>query len=285
MKISVIIPAKDSPKELSRLLKALKKQRLRPNEVLVADSSKGLEVKTIAEKEGALVIRIPPEKFNHGLTRTLAAQKSKGDILVFFTQDACPAHPSAIKNLVESLKGQVAAAFGRQISPLKFGVLPFLHRLHNYPSHSLVISLEKIDHLKLRAIFFSNSFSAYKKGALQEIGWFEKVPALEDQLAAAKLLLSGYQLAYVANAVAFHGHPFSFKKEWKRFTDMGRFYAQHFWIYDSFGKPENEARKYILFVWRELKKRKKTCLFFPFLAQQVMRWVAYRWGLCKFRKS
>jgi len=50
----------------------------------------------------------------------------------------------------------------------------------------------------IKTAFLSNSFSAYRKKALQEIGWFKDNLILgEDTYAGAKLLLKGYKIAYV----------------------------------------------------------------------------------------
>ncbi len=283
--LSVIIPYKDAPQHLKRLLEALKKQTLLPEQILIVDSSKkdtGLE---LARKAGAEHLAIDPKSFNHGLTRTLAAQRAKGEILVFLTQDAFPAHRRALEALVNSLTGKVAAAYGRQVALPEHGLLAFLHRLFNYPPRSYVVSAADIPHLGLRAAFFSNSFSAYSKAVLEEIGWFPEVPALEDQYAAAKLLLAGYQIAYNAKAVVFHGHRFKLGEEFRRFVASGRFYAQNPWIFTQFGRPEGEGKRYLLFMIRELRKRGAFKLFPYFLVQQLVRLCGYRWGLWKERYS
>ena len=246
----------------------------------MVDSSEKDTARNLRRNFGLRWLRIDPASFNHGLTRTFAAQESRGEVLVFFTQDAFPAHPQALLRLVAPLaeKG-VAAAFGRQVSPPAYGLLPFLHRLYNYPPRSRVVSAADIPHLRLRAAFFSNSFAAYRRRALEEIGWFEEVPALEDQLAAAKLLLAGHRLAYVARAVVFHGHPFRVREEFWRFYRMGSFYRKHPWLLEEFGRPEGEGLRYATFVLRELKKRKALRLWPVFLGQQVVRLLGYKWGL------
>lgn len=279
--VSVIIPYKDAPRALSRLLSALKRQRLRPHEIIVVDSSEKHTGRALARNHGARWFKIEPSSFNHGLTRTFAAQKSKGEVLVFFTQDACPAHPSALSRLIGALsQKKVAAAFGRQVSPPAYGLLSFLHRLYNYPPRSRMVSAADIPRLGLRAAFFSNSFAAYRRGPLEEIGWFEEVPALEDQLAAAKLLLAGHRLAYVARAVVSHGHPFRVREEFRRFYRMGAFYRQYPWLLGKFGRPEGEGLRYAAFIIRELKKRKALRLWPVFLWQQSVRLLGYKWGLC-----
>ena len=281
-KISVIIPYKDAPFELERLLGALKNQTLKPDEILIIDSSEKNTASYLARKAGAELLRLDPEAFNHGLTRTLAAKKACGDVLVFFTQDALPAHRRALEKLLEALlRSKRAAVYGRQVAFRAHGLLAFLHRLFNYPPRSREISAQDIPHLGLRAAFFSNSFSAYWKWALKEIGWFPEVPALEDQWAAAKLLLAGHRLAYTARAVVFHSHPFQPKKEFQRFVAAGVFYAQNPWLIEKFGSPQGEGKRYLSFIIKELKKRRALKLLPYFLGQQIIRLCGYRWGLWK----
>ncbi len=279
MDFSVIIPHKDATEELKRLLITLRRQTLKPQEILIVDSSE-IEKKAcerLAYDFGAEYLAIAPESFNHGQTRTLAAQKAKGDLLVFFTQDAWLASRNSLKNLLSCLtsEAKIAAVYGRQICPLNYGLLPFLHRLFNYSPYSYVVSRKDISNLGLRAAFFSNSFSAYRRQALAEIGWFPKTPALEDQYVAAKFLLAGYKLAYCAKAVVFHGHRLDFYREFKRYTTIGRFYRENPWIVEKLGPPRQEGWRYFSFAWNRLGKWKARRLFLPFLFWQLTRALGY----------
>jgi len=282
MEFSVIIPAKDAPQEVARLLAGLKRQSLRPQEVLVVDSSPEEETKKVALRFGARVLKIEPEDFNHGLTRTLAARQARGEILVFFTQDAWPAHRRALENLLSPLaKGIAAAAYGRQVAPLKQGFLSFLHRLYNYPPRSRLIHPRDIPRLGIRAAFFSNSFAAYHRSSLEEVGYFPRLPALEDQYVAARLLLAGRSLAYVARAVVFHGHSFRLQKDFSRYRSCGAFYRENSWILAHFGHPQREGWRYLRFAWNFLKKRGKLHLLPAFFFQQGARYLAFWWGMVR----
>jgi rhamnosyltransferase len=59
--------------------------------------------------------------------------------------------------------------------------------------------------LGIKSIFISNSFAAYRRSALLAVGGFRKdVIFGEDTVTAARLLLSGYQVAYSAQACVYH---------------------------------------------------------------------------------
>ena len=78
MKVSVIIPTLNAEKFIGNLLKNLiKVQTLKPNEIIVIDSSSQDKTIKIAKSYGCKTIVIKKEEFNHGGTRTLIANKIK----------------------------------------------------------------------------------------------------------------------------------------------------------------------------------------------------------------
>lgn len=89
--ISIIIPTYNASKYLPDLLKKISAQTVQYDEIIVIDSSSTDNTIDIAKSYGAEIIVIPKEQFDHALTRNTAAAKAKGNILVFFTQDAMPA--------------------------------------------------------------------------------------------------------------------------------------------------------------------------------------------------
>ena len=104
MSISVIIPTLNAEKDLPSLLRALRTQTLRPEEILIVDSESADGTVRIAEDAaGDLPVRVLSVKraeFDHGKTRDWALRESTGDTVVFLTQDAVPADESFLENLV-----------------------------------------------------------------------------------------------------------------------------------------------------------------------------------------
>ncbi len=69
-----------------------------------------------ARDYGAEVISIARSDFDHGGTRTMLARQARGEILVFFTQDAILASRNALQLLVAPLQdGTAACSYGRQL--------------------------------------------------------------------------------------------------------------------------------------------------------------------------
>ena len=279
MTVSVIIPTYNAKRFLPRLIKKLKEQTIFPFEILIVDSSSPDGSAELAQSLGAQVFVIPKEEFNHGTTRTLAGKRARGEILVYLTQDALPAQREAIEKLIAPLgKDKIAISYGRQIPTSDVGFLAALHRSFNYPSQSRVFSLEDRTRFGLRTVFCSNSFAAYWREALEEIGWFKTLPCSEDVHATARLILHGWRLAYVAEAQVYHAHQLSLREEFRRYYRLGRFYRQEAWILKEFGRVENEGQRYIKFVLRHLWRQGRWALIPYFFLQTGIRYLGYQLG-------
>ena len=83
-RISVIIPTLNGGDVFRELLEKLSSQSITPDELLVVDSSSNDNTQAVAEEFGARVISIPKSEFDHGATRSMAAQQAVGSLLLFF---------------------------------------------------------------------------------------------------------------------------------------------------------------------------------------------------------
>ena len=88
--VTVIIPTLNGEEKIELILKSLKEQTKQPLEIIIVDSSSTDKTVELARKEGAKIISIARDSFDHGETRNLAAKESKGDYLLYMTQDAIP---------------------------------------------------------------------------------------------------------------------------------------------------------------------------------------------------
>ena len=90
-KISAIIPTRNGGKEFPLLLRKLKTQKgIRECEMILVDSGSSDDTILFGKREGATIVEIPPETFNHGLSRNMGAEYATGDFLLFTVQDALP---------------------------------------------------------------------------------------------------------------------------------------------------------------------------------------------------
>ena len=102
LKISVILPTFQAAAYWPAWLEAMQQQTLSA-ELVVVDSSSTDGTADLARAAGARVAVIPQTSFDHGASRNLGASLASGEVLVFMTQDARPAHPEFLAQLVAPL--------------------------------------------------------------------------------------------------------------------------------------------------------------------------------------
>ena len=219
--VGVVVPTYKGRTHLSRCLTPLRASPLRPR-ILVVDSSSGDGTVEEAACLGAETLVVPRNEFNHGATRDLARRQLATDIVVMVTQDAYAEDEQALGRLVSPLiSGDAAVAYGRQIPRPGAGTFETFLRTFNYPSQSNIRALEDAPRYGAGLFFCSNAFAAWRQQPLDEIGGFRPTLSHEDAIAAALLLKAGYRIAYVADAVVEHSHPYSLIGDFKRYFDAG----------------------------------------------------------------
>ena len=281
MKFAVCIPTLNASAFWQDLWSGLERQSLKPSEVIVIDSASTDDTVELAVKSGCRVVSISRAEFRHGGTRQKAADElaANVDVVSYLTQDSILADANALNRLIEVFKdSSVGAAYGRQLP--KPGATPIeAHaRLFNYPAMSAIRSVESVDAMGFRAIFFSNSFGAYRKTALQQVGGFPRGSDFgEDTVVAALLLKSGWRIGYVANAMVQHSHAYSYSDEFRRYYKIGQLHGSEPWLLRDFGQASGEGRRFAVSEIQYLSKNA------PWLIPDAMcrtgiKYLAYRYG-------
>lgn len=280
MTTSIIIPTYNAEKYLPKLLEALQKQSVIADEMLIIDSSSQDKTVEIAKKYTDKIVIIPQSEFDHGGTRAKAAQLASGDILVFLTQDALPYDNLTIENIVNVFKNEnIAAAYGKQISYEHTNPFGKHLRIFNYTDNSYIRCKNDIAKYGIKTAFLSDSFAAYRKTILEEIGWFKNGLIVgEDSYAGAKMILAGYSIAYAADAKVYHSHDYTIWQEFKRYFDIGVFHNSESWILHEFGKAEGEGMKYIRSELQYLLANNNWHLIPEFFIRNGMKYLGYKLG-------
>ena len=249
---AVVVPTLNPGPRWLAWLSALNAQTARPSRVLVIDSSSDDGSLGPLGEEGLELVTIPRNQFNHGGTRQAAFERLREQVavVVFMTQDALLADEQALGRLVTTFDdSSIGAAYGRQRPHVEAGPFGAHARLFNYGAESAVKGLADRDRLGIKTCFLSNSFAAYRCRDLDAMGGFPMTDFGEDMLVAARLLLNGRRIAYVADAGVYHSHDDSIKEEFDRYYATGRFHARHPWLLEEFGGATGEGRR---FVWSEM---------------------------------
>jgi rhamnosyltransferase len=283
MKLSIIIPTYNPGILIRNIFETIKSysQRL-DSEIIIIDSSSTDGSLDFLEKENVKVIRIPKSEFNHGGTRNKAAHLAKGDILVYLTQDAIPVDSHSIEKLIKPLveDTKIGMAYGRQLPHANADFFGAFARNFNYPEESQIKTLKDVNKLGIKTVFVSNSFAAYRKEYLMEVGGFPTNTILsEDTYVAARMLKKGWAIAYVAEAQVYHSHNYTIIEEFKRYFDIGVFYGREKWILKEFAQAEGEGAKFVLEQLRAIIKEKKYYLIPSFFARNAMKFLGYRLGI------
>jgi glycosyltransferase involved in cell wall biosynthesis/GT2 family glycosyltransferase len=216
--VSVVIPVKDGERYLGELLDALAREGA--DEVLVIDSGSRDRSCEIARAAGVELLEIGPHEFGHGRTRNLGAQRTRGELICFLTQDATPcagwldAYRAAF-----ALDERVGAAYG-----------PHLPR----PSTSPMIARELAEHFAAFApdgapvvqragetAFLSNVNACYRRACWEQIR-FRDVPYAEDQAFGADMLAAGWTKVYHPGAAVLHAHDYGALEFMRRYFDEYR---------------------------------------------------------------
>jgi rhamnosyltransferase len=260
LQFSVIIPIRNAMPHVRRQLDGLAHQTLKASEIIVLDSMSSDGSAALYEAAGARVVAVDPKEFDHGNTRNLGASLATSDILVFLTQDAVP-HPGAFAEICRPFleDAQVAVVCGRQEPRRMAGHIERHARLFNYPPSSSRRRWPDAKRLGIKAVFNSNSFSAYRKSAFKDGLFPSRTIMGEDQIAVGNALLAGWTVAYAAEGAVEHSHGYWLLAEFRRYFDIGVFHAQNRNLMAHFSVTTGEGLRFVKselrYLWRNRPQR------------------------------
>jgi rhamnosyltransferase len=221
---SVLIPTREPGPLVTSVLESVFAQKADFSyEVLIVDSGSGLADLARMKRFPVQIEVIPPAAFGHGRTRNLLAQRARGEVLLFLSQDAEPASPHWMQALVAPLaECTVAGAYARQIPRPDADILIRFFLSETYRSQPLTRRLQPGGGLTIDDMFFSNVSSALRKDVWERLPFRESVLMSEDQYWAHDALRAGYELAYEPAAEVYHSHNYSLAALFRRNRLSGR---------------------------------------------------------------
>ncbi len=252
--ISVVIPTKNSGPRLGTLLDAIRDQEVDDEvEVIVVDSASADGTPQLAIAKGTRVRGIRAEEFNHGRTRNLGANLASGEIVVFTVDDALPAGPTWLAELVAPLHGDpgIAGSYSRQVPRSD---APAGHRLyleHRYGPEPRVQSASSVEGLTVDATRFSNVSAAYRHELLETQPFRDDLITAEDLEWCGRMLLAGHRIAYAPASVVVHSHRHTVGSWFQRYFDQG-VASRHTVLRASGGSPSGVRADGLRFVRWEL---------------------------------
>ncbi|RDY23278.1 glycosyltransferase family 2 protein [Romboutsia maritimum] len=280
MKVSVIIPTRNSKAYIESLLIKLNNQTVSPHEIIIINTKSQDDIENICKKyKNVKFIEISQNEFDHGGTRNRAAKKAVGDILVFMTQDAYPKNNKFIEEIVSPLgKENIVCSYGRQLPREDSGVVESFSRSFNYPDKDIVKSKEDIDMLGVKTFFFSNVCSAFIKDEFWRIGGFpEETIMNEDMIIASKFIFDNKKSYYASKAMVIHSHKYSYIQQFKRNFDIGVVFVDSREYFKEI-KSESEGIKFVKEAIKYLINNKKAYLIPHLIIETGFRFLGYKVG-------
>lgn len=237
LKISVVLLTLNGGKLFEATLRAVCEQRIdEPFEILAVDSgSEDGTVQVLRREQRVTLIQLPPGEFQHGRTRNLTMARTRGELVIFLTQDALPNGSHWLASWVAFMDShrEVAGAFGAQrphegADPLEAWEVE--HHFGSFRDAPAVIRAptEGTSAAEgLRAHFFSNVNSCIRREAWMRIP-FREIPFGEDQAWASDVHRAGLATGYCDAAVVRHSHDYGPFTLLRRRYDEARFMRRHF---------------------------------------------------------
>ena len=237
MNIIAFIPIFQPPVTFEKKIFPLLQSQSVPVTLMIVNSAK---------KDSPIqTMKIHQSEFNHANTRNLALHY-EADFYLFMTQDAMPCDGFLVENLLQAFEDpEVVVAYARQIPYENADAIEVFARTTNYPPISRVKSQSDLPVLGIKTFFCSDSCAMYKARYFKEVGGFTKdLCTNEDMEFAARAIMDGKKIAYVAEAKVYHSHVLTCKDVWRRYRTIGRFFKDNRWILDEaakYGKIESSG--------------------------------------------
>lgn len=278
--IDVIIPTYRPDERVVLLVRRLLKQSRRPDHIYLVNTVSESFPKELTEfTDEVIVTHIRPEQFDHGGTRHEAAMRSKAEFLLYMTQDAVPVGKDLIETLYRCFEDEkVGAAYARQLPAPDCHLIERYTRSFNYPPESCVKSAEDLPKMGIKTYFCSDVCAMYRRPIYESLGGFEeKMIFNEDMVMAAKIIQSGYKVAYAAEAKVIHSHNYSCMQQFKRNFDLAVSQTDFPQIFEEV-KSENEGIRLVKETARYLIRIKKPWLIFSLVTKSGFKFLGYRLG-------
>jgi len=272
---SIICLTLNAEKEIGRILEKIDFQKYN---VLIVDSESDDDTVRICQNYNCKIEVIKRDDFNHGASREYARKLADSDVVVFMTHDAIPSNKEVIDILIEPIKdGKASVSYARQFPKTGSGIFESFPREYNYSAESQIRSINDTNHYGVYTFFCSNSCAAWSNSALDEIGGFKNTLTNEDYFACAELLINGYKVAYVSEAVVTHSHKYTLLQEFQRMFDTGYVRAEKPWIQDAVGHASKRGSEYFRALIKKLTIEKPYLIPYAFV-HTAIKYLGYKAG-------
>lgn len=283
--VDVIIPTCMPGEEFTELMEGLSCQSIPIRKIIIMNTEEKyferlkFGTKPIKKYPNVEVHHFSKWEFDHGNTRNKAVKRSETPYFVCMTQDAIPADPHMLENLLAPLAaGEAVVSYARQLPKNGCSPVERFTKEFNYPADSRLKGQEDVNEMGIKTFFCSNSCAAYKRSTFDELGGFTRHTIFnEDMIYAAGVVKAGYKIAYAAEAQVFHSHNYSWRQNFHRNFDLGVSQADHPEIFQAV-KSESEGIRLVKQTADYLRKTGNKDLIVPMLWGSGWKFLGYKLG-------
>jgi glycosyltransferase involved in cell wall biosynthesis len=247
--VSVAIPVRDGGSTFPALLDAIRAQRIdREVEIVVADNASTDGSRDEAARRGAVIVDVPLGEFSHGGTRDLLMHRSRGEHVVFVTDDVLPASDTWLAELVAGFDDgpDVGLVYGPYVPRqdashmVKRELTDFFRSLSPDGSPRVDRGLRAEDLRPGPVTFYTDANGCVARAAWERVP-FRPVTYAEDQLLALDMLRAGFAKVYRPRAAVVHSHDYPPRERFGRFFDEGRALREVYGHVEEAGWPHTPA--------------------------------------------
>jgi len=235
LKATIFIPTYFGEKYLEKLLTMVFKQEVPYEyEVLIFDTSSTDRTPQIIESfqrqhSNLRFKTITKQEFGHGRTRNQAAHEAKGEIVVYLSQDAIPAHKRWLYEMIRpfEINEKIVGVVGKQWP--RRNCVPLMKSEINGVFGNLgpemgTTLFYKDDFANKQNVyealcFYSDVNSAARRHYLLEQFPYRDVQYAEDQLLGRDIIDAGYYKAFAPRGVVWHSNDLTLREYKHRLFD------------------------------------------------------------------
>lgn len=246
--ISIVIPVKNGIDTIKSCLDGIFKQTLiNQTEIIVIDSASTDGTLDVLQEYDVKVHNLNPKDFNHGETRNLGVELSKGEFVVMTVQDATPVNELWLETMLSNFEDpEVTAVCGQQIvlensakNPLQWfrpasEAVPIKYKFENTDDFTSLSGMEQHAYCN-----WDDCNAMYRRSTKLKVP-FKKLMFSEDTLWANDALSKGYGIVYDYRARVDHYHHQDFTFYFKRSYII---LYQNYKFYNYIKYPKNP------FIW------------------------------------
>jgi rhamnosyltransferase len=225
-RVSIVIPTRNAGSSLEHLLAAIAREEGEIEKDIVAIDSGSTDGTLERLRQSGATVLSTSGTFNHGGTRNVALARAGGEFAVLLVQDALPLSSGWLPALIGPMLTDplVAGTFARQVPSAQASRVT-AHYLRQWiaaqpqPRSVGPLTTETFNRMspseRHRVCAFDNVCSCLRVSVWRDHP-FRPTPIAEDLEWGRDVLLSGYKLAYVPQAVVQHSHERSVRYELHR---------------------------------------------------------------------